>query len=434
MRSTLVQAPHTASAEGSLSSPSTTCADSVSVGMAIHPDAAALSEQLSGHISQKITADGGWWPFDRFMAAALYTPGLGYYTQGRTKLGLMPEDGSDFATAPEMTPLFGQTLAASVAQALSATQTDEVWEFGAGSGALAEQMLQALGAQVRCYTIVDISDDLRERQRARLARFGTQVRWVSRLPETFQGVVLGNEVLDAMPVQLLHWTGTEWLERGVALAPEQAAGAVGSATFVWSDRPTPLRPPVDGINRSADDDALIDWNGRFAAGTVVEIHAQAEGFIRTLGQQWVRGVAFFMDYGFPEHEYYHRQRISPSGGTLMCHQGHRSDTDPLSQVGLKDITAHINFTGIAMTAQDAGLAVLGYTSQARFLINNGLTDLMAQLQGPHAPLQRAQAARLIHEHEMGELFKVIALQAGEPDWGSFGEPLGFVQGDRSHGL
>jgi SAM-dependent MidA family methyltransferase len=171
------------------------------------------------------------------------------------------------------------------------------------------------------------------------------------------------------------------------------------------------------------------------AGTVVELHAQAEAFIQTLAQQWVRGVAFFIDYGFPEDEYYHPQRISPSGGTLMCHQRHRSDTDPLSQVGLKDITAHVNFTGIAMTAQNAGLQVLGYTSQARFLINNGLTRFMEQLQGPHAPLQRAQAARLINEHEMGELFKVIALQAGAEgkladDW----EPLGFRQGDRSHVL
>jgi SAM-dependent MidA family methyltransferase len=207
------------------------------------------------------------------------------------------------------------------------------------------------------------------------------VHWHERLPARIDGVVLGNEVLDAMPVQLLRWDGRSWSERGVADE---------DGHFVWRDRPSPLRPPVQA---------------EFVAGTVVEIHAQAEGFVRTLATHMGRAAAFFIDYGFPEAEYYHPQRVD---GTLMCHRAHLADTDPLADVGLKDITAHVNFTGLALAAQDAGLGVLGYTSQARFLINCGLAGLMQ-----NARLQDAIAAqRLINEHEMGELFKVIGFARG----------------------
>jgi SAM-dependent MidA family methyltransferase len=211
------------------------------------------------------------------------------------------------------------------------------------------------------------------------------------------GVLLGNEVLDAMPVQLLHWDGQRWLERGVA--------AVEGA-FAWCDRPTPLRPPT----------------GDFLPGTVVEIHPQAEAFVRTLAQHMGRAAAFFIDYGFPEAEYYHPQRRD---GTLMCHRAHRSDADPLVDVGLKDITAHLNFSGLALAAQDAGLEVLGYTSQARFLINCGLARMMQDATLP----ERIAAQRLINEHEMGELFKVLGLSRGISL-----DPLGFGSGDRSHRL
>ena len=191
-----------------------------------------------------------------------------------------------------------------------------------------------------------------------------------------------------------------WFERGVAADPDGAG-------WVWQDRPTALRPPVD---IPGEHDYLT------------EIHPQAEAFIRTLAERLVAGAAFFIDYGFPEHEYYHPQRHM---GTVMCHRAHQADPDPLVLVGHKDITAHVNFTGIALAAQDAGLAVLGYCSQARFLINCGI--------GPRldaAPLaQRAQAQHLLLEHEMGELFKVIGLCRGEP-W----DALGFTQGDRTHTL
>jgi len=364
------------------------------------PDSVASA--LQAVVRRAIADAGGWLPFDRFMALALYEPGLGYYANSGRKFGAMPGSGSDFVTAPELSPLFGRALAAQVAQALAASGTQQVMEFGAGSGALAESLLDALDAQghaVADYAIVDLSGVLRARQQARLARFGGRVRWLDALPEAFDGVVVGNEVLDAMPVQLLHFDGAAWSERGVVV---DAAGGLA-----FADRPTALRPPVDAP---------------FVPGTVTEIHPQAEAFITTLAGVLRRGVAIFIDYGFPEAEFYLPQR---HGGTLMCHQAHRADGDPLADLGRKDITAHVNFTGIALAAQDAGLDVIGYTSQARFLINCGLVAMLegATLAG------RAMAQKLITEHEMGELFKVIAFSRGVRL-----DPLGFAQGDRTHRL
>jgi SAM-dependent MidA family methyltransferase len=361
---------------------------------------------LSTLIRQRIAEAGGWLPFDAFMALALYAPGRGYYAAGSRQFGALPSSGSDFVTAPELSPLFGAALARQVAQALQAADADEVFEFGAGSGALAEQLLDALDGlrqAVRRYAIVDLSGALRERQAARLARFGARVQWLDAWPEALQGVVVGNEVLDAMPVQLLHWDGRAWAERGVVAAGEG---------FAWQDRPTALRPPPEGAH--------------FVPGTVTEIHPQAQAFVRTLAERLRRGAAFFIDYGFPEPEYYHPQR---TGGTLMCHRAHRAefgDGDPLLDVGEKDITAHVDFSGIALAAQDAGLDVVGYTSQARFLMNCGLLELLRD----RGPRERADAQKLLNEHEMGELFKVIAFARGLPGFA----PLGFAAGDRTHTL
>lgn len=358
----------------------------------------SLTTALQTHIGEAIAAAGGWIGFDRFMALALYTPGLGYYANDSAKFGTMPESGSDFVTAPELSPLFGQMLAVQVAEALRVTGTQEVWEFGAGSGALALQLLDALGDQVQRYTIVDLSGSLRARQKDRLADHAHKLRWVDALPERMEGVVVGNEVLDAMPVQLLARVNGVWHERGVALH---------GGTFAWADVPTDLRPPVE-IEGPHD--------------YMTELHAQGEGFVRTLADRLARGAAFLIDYGFGESEYYHPQRHM---GTVMCHQAHRADGNPLVDVGRKDITAHVNFTAIALAAQEAGLNVLGYTTQAHFLINCGLLPKMELL----AQAQRATAAKLMLEHEMGELFKVLALGAGDA-W----EPLGFAHGDRSHRL
>ena len=373
----------------------------------------SLTSALRERLREAIRASGGWLPFDRFMAMALYEPGLGYYANQSPKFGQMPAgvagQGSDFVTAPELSPLFGHTLARQVAQALVATGTDELWEFGAGTGAHALQVLDALAAMgqpPRRYTIVDLSGSLRERQRETLAAHGAVVRWADALPDTFEGVVLGNEVLDAMPVQLLHRVGGQaggvWHERGVAL---DDGGAL-----VWAERPTPLRPPLD-IEGPHD--------------YLTEIHPQAEAFIRTLADRLQRGAAFFIDYGFPEAEYYHPQRHM---GTLICHRAHQSDDDPLADVGEKDITAHVNFTGIALAAQDAGMRVLGYTSQGRFLINAGLLEVAKDA----GPRENAMLGKLVNEHEMGELFKVIALApaASAEGW----SPVGFSAGDRTHRL
>ena len=367
--------------------------------MSVAAEPESVSTRLHAAIAAAVGAAGGWLGFDCYMALALYAPGLGYYARAERPFGHWP-DRSDFVTAPELTPLFGHALARQLAQALDASDAERVIEFGAGSGALAETLLDALPpSRLRGYAIVEVSGTLRGRQRERLARFGDRVRWLDRLPDVAVAVVIGNEVLDAMPVQLLAFDGRDWLERGVAVGPE--------GQFVWRDRPTMLRPPHDAA---------------FVAGSVTELHLQAQAFVATLAPALQRGAVFFIDYGFPAAEYYHPQRV---GGTLMCHRAHRADSDPLVDVGLKDITAHVDFTGIALAAQDAGFDVIGYTSQARFLINCGLLDAMQRA----SPDVRAAAHKLVAEHEMGELFKVIGLAKG-----CRLEPLGFAEGDRTHRL
>jgi SAM-dependent MidA family methyltransferase len=377
------------------------------------------ARELEVLIEYELAQAGGWIGFDRFMALALYAPNLGYYSARRQPigLGLGRTPSSDFVTAPQMSPWFSRTLAHSVREALETTSTRDVWEFGAGTGEMAFEILSKLGERIERYTIVDLSAGLKESQRQRLLPFKDKVRWVSELPAAFEGVVLGNEVLDAMPVKLLVKVGSQWFERGVSLENlEHPSGC----PWVWSDRKTALRPPIE-----------IDGDSVFEAGAtggeyLTEIHPQAHGFIRTLAERLKKGVIFLIDYGFPEHEYYHPDR---SGGTVMCHALHRADTNPLVHVGLKDITAHVNFTGIALSAQEAGLAVLGYTSQAHFLINSGLLPLIIE----RPVSEKAMAQKLITEHEMGELFKVIALGAGLGDATEW-SPMGFSVGDRTHQL
>ncbi|KKW67490.1 hypothetical protein AAV94_10005 [Lampropedia cohaerens] len=366
----------------------------------------SVTAALTAQLHSAIAAGGGWLPFDAFMQMALYAPGLGYYSHARRKIGRMPargdaSEGSDFVTAPELSALFGRTLARQIAQALDHYGCDTVFEFGAGNGTLARDVLDTLGEQVRRYCIVDVSHTLRARQAERLQAHAGKIEWLSELPDCLEGVLLGNEVLDAMPVKLLAFQDGQWHERGVALDAQQQ--------LVWHDRPTALRPPVDLPLAPQQ-------------GYVTEIHPWAEAFIRTTAERLRRGAALWIDYGFGEREYYHPQR---NMGTLVAHHQHRVDDDVLTQIGEKDITSHVNFTGIAVAAQEAGLEVLGYTSQARFLINCGIQPLLDAA----TLAQRAMAARLLHEHEMGELFKVMMLGTG-PFW----EPLGFSAGDRTHTL
>jgi len=372
-------------------------------------EAHSLTTAMLVRVHKAILEAQGWLPFDQFMALVLYEPGLGYYANQQPKFGAMPQSGSDFVTAPELSPLFGEALAQQVAEALKATGTDEVWEFGAGSGALAHQLLSELkrmGCEVRRYNIMDLSSTLKARQQSLLAEFGDQVKWLSEWPASLQGVVVGNEVLDAMPVKLLHRIKGQWHERGVVMAQSDPSDGLA-----WEDRPTHLRPPIEPVGEH-------DY--------LTEIQPQGEAFVASLAERLLAsdkgGAAFFLDYGFPEAEFFHPERHM---GTLMCHQAHKADVNPLEALGLKDITAHVNFTGMALAGQDAGLEVLGYTSQARFLLNLGLAERMAE----SGLAQRAQAIKLINEHEMGELFKVLGF-ATHAHW----QAQGFAVGDRSHKL
>jgi SAM-dependent MidA family methyltransferase len=367
-----------------------------------HATVLDLSAAMQAHLHDCIAQAGGWLPFDGYMHQALYAPGLGYYARGDQVFGRLARDGSDFVTAPELSPYFGRAVAVQVAAWLREGGPAQVWEFGAGSGALAEQVLTELRAQGLAdgltYHIVEVSAALAQQQQARLAAWGHVVQWVQTLPDTLGGVVLGNEVLDAMPVKLLARIGGVWHERGVVWH---------QGGLAFADVPTQLRPPLDV-------EAAHDY--------VTEIHPQADAFIATVAERLRDGVALFIDYGFTESEYYHPQRHM---GTLVTHGRHRVGHDLLAQPGQLDITAHLNFTGLALAAQDAGAQVLGYTTQARFLLNCGLLSFLEQA----TPVSRAQGQKLITEHEMGELFKVLAFADRATR-----DVRGWSVGDRTHTL
>ncbi len=389
------------------------------------PIALAQSEALAATLRAEIAAAGGWLPFDRYMERALYAPGLGYYSGGSRKFGLLADDGSDFVTAPEMSPLFAATLARAVGEALAASGTRALMEFGAGTGRLAAGMmlaLEALGVPFDSYAIVDLSGELRERQRETLAQRAPhlleRVQWLDALPASFEGVVIGNEVLDAMPVRLFARKDAVWHERGVAVNDDHA--------FVFSDRPAMSGRDADwaqGVPGSVL--AAIDGSDDYVA----ETHEAALAFTRTVCAMLTRGAAFFIDYGFPESEYYHPQRVQ---GTLMCHYRHRAHDDPFLYPGLQDITAHVEFTGIAQAGVETGADLLGYTSQARFLMNAGITEVLGEIDvndvARFIPAANA-VQKLVSEAEMGELFKVIAFSRGiDSTIAAFG------RGDRSHTL
>jgi len=388
-------------------------------------DALAASDSLATLIGETIDAAGGWIGFDRYMSLALYAPGLGYYSGGAAKFGRDMRDGSDFITAPELSPFFARTLARQFAPLL-AQGLPRLLEFGAGTGRLAADLLLALeqeGQLPETYGIVELSGELRARQQDTLSQraphLAARVQWLDTLPERFEGIIVGNEVLDAMPVRLFARTGGRWHERGVARSVPGDDSTAAHA-FTFEDRLVPAHAIPDALHAMPGDHDIV-----------TETHAEADGFARAVGAMLTRGAAFFIDYGFPSGEYYHPQR---SGGTLMCHYRHHAHPDPFLYPGLQDITAHVNFSGIAHAAVDAGLDVSGFTSQARFLMNAGITDLLMTLDpsDTRAFLPAANAVqKLLSEAEMGELFKVIALTRGLD--GS--EPLaGFARGDRCHTL
>jgi SAM-dependent MidA family methyltransferase len=367
-------------------------------------EALGASRLLLQQICQEIEGAGGWISFARYMELALYAPGLGYYSGGSAKLG----GAGDFVTAPELSPLFAQSLARQVAQVL-ATASGGVLELGAGSGSMAAELLlelDRLQSLPERYAILEVSPELRERQKQRLTalpvRLSQRVSWLGALPDAWTGVVVANEVLDALPVHLVGWSD-ELRERGVTVA--------GVGVLAWQDAPL----QNERLRRTAQRIEVPE-------GYVSEIGLAAPALVEGLAACLRRGVLLFIDYGFGRAEYYHPQR---SRGTLMCHYRHRAHDDAFFLPGLQDITAHVDFTAVAEAGVGRGLDLLGYTNQASFLINLGVTDLLARMQpGTTAYLQQAAAAqKLLSPSEMGELFKVIALGRDVP-------PLqGFTRGD-----
>jgi SAM-dependent MidA family methyltransferase len=375
------------------------------------PEALAHSERLAKLIRKEIANHDGWIPFALYMELALYAPGLGYYTAGAQKFGA----AGDFITAPELSQLFGRTLARQVAEILSHS-APHILELGAGSGKLAADMLAELEQLANLpdsYSILEVSADLRVRQQVliaeRLPHLLNRVHWLDALPERFSGAFIANEVLDALPVHLVHWRDSAICERGVALADND---------FVWQERPIGDASLLQAAQQISVPDDYVS-----------EICLAARGLINSLAQRLEQGTMLFIDYGFGAREYYHPQR---SSGTLMCHYRHHAHDDPFYLPGLQDITAHVNFTDIAECGIDAGLELAGYTSQAHFLINCGITDLLKDTSlenlRDYLPLS-AQLQKLTSPAEMGELFKVIALGK------KMAEPLcGFVRGDLTRSL
>ena len=409
------------------------------------PQAQALSQQLSDLIQQKIKNAGGWISFADFMHMALYTPSLGYYSGGATKFGL----AGDFVTAPEISPLFAKTLALQAAQILAATQGN-ILELGAGTGKLVVDLLlelQQLKQLPERYFILEVSDHLRQIQRETLQKklpddLFKRVAWLDTLPPSpqpsptggegvaasqltdispsplegegwgegeqgFVGLVLANEVLDAIPVHLIVNTSQGLHERGVSF----------DGDFIWQDKPLAKGKLHDEVS---DYSLPIDY--------LTEVCPAASALILSLAEMLENGVILLVDYGFGAAEYYHPQR---NQGTLMCHYQHYAHDNPLINIGLQDITAHVNFTQIAHAGQAHGIRLAGYVNQAQFLINCGILTILQQFspQDSNYIKLAAAAQKLLSPAEMGELFKVIAFSK------NFDEDLiGFISGDKAHTL
>ena len=371
----------------------------------------AISQQLADLIQQKIKENNGWINFAAFMQMALYMPGFGYYSGGATKFGL----AGDFVTAPEISPLFAKTLARQAAQILPVTRGN-ILELGAGTGKLAADLLlelKALNTLPAQYFILEVSKHLRQMQCETLQKKLSQdlfkrVVWLDTLPTNFVGLIVGNEVLDAIPAHLIVNTAAGLYERGVSFERE----------LIWQDRPLQKGKLHDEVSTY-----LLPNN------YLTEACPAAAGLINSLADCLKQGVILMLDYGFGAAEYYHPQR---NQGTLMCHYQHYAHGNPLINVGLQDITAHVNFTAIAEAGVAQGLILAGYCNQASFLINCGLLNMLAEVSpsnmAVYAPLAAA-AQKLLSPAEMGELFKVIAFSRGIEE-----DLIGFKSGDKAHTL
>ena len=349
----------------------------------------SLIQTLQAHLAEQHEM-----PFADFMQLALYAPGEGYYSSGLQKLG---KEG-DFITAPELTPLFGKTLANQCQQILSTLQSPVIFEFGAGTGTLCVDILSHL-ADLNClpesYCILEVSANLRQRQQEliqhKIPHLAQKVQWLEQWPETaFNGVVLANEVLDAMPVHRFMQTEEGIKESYITLNEHNELTEIFKSsqnqrllTYISTQLNLKNLPYLSEVNLF-----LNDW--------ILNIYHMLN-----------QGAVLLIDYGFPRHEYYHPDR---NQGTLMCHYRHHSHPSPLLHPGEQDITAHVDFTHVAEAGQQAGFHIAGYTNQASFLLANGLLSLVYMLESEHEQFQAKQAIKqLTQPSEMGELFKVIAL-------------------------
>ena len=362
-----------------------------------------LLSAMRAHLAQAIRAAGGALPFDRYMELALYAPGLGYYVNGRRKLG----EGGDFVTAPELSPVFGACVANQVAECLGHMDGGSVLEFGAGSGRLAADMLLQLArleSLPRRYLILEVSPDLRALQRATLAERVPQlldrVEWLDGMPAAgFIGVVVAYELLDAMPVHRFRRGADGWQELAVVMRDES-----------FEDHWTAVHSPglVEALARLWPGDVDV------AEGYSSEINLRLGPWLAALASRLERGYLLLIDYGYTQREYYHPERRQ---GTLICHFRHRAYADPYLLPGLQDITANVDFSAVAQSAVSAGMQLAGYTTQAHFLIDNGLDRQVSELDFAdiaHSMQVMQGVKRLALPSEMGERFKVIALAADTP--------------------
>jgi SAM-dependent MidA family methyltransferase len=356
---------------------------------------AALLQRITRHISEA----GGFIDFETFMNLALYAPGLGYYSAGSTKIGA----AGDFTTAPEISELFARCVARQCAQLLTLTPGGSILELGAGTGSLAAGVLRelaALDALPERYDILEVSADLAERQQQRLAglppALRSRVRWLQQLPATpIAGVMLANEVLDALPCRRFVTRAAAFEALGVVSAPHGLA---------WATR------PADPVLTAAVRELNASLGAPLAPGYASEVCLLIEPWIASLAASISHGAMLLFDYGLPRAQYYHPDR---SGGTVTCHFKHRAHFDPLINVGVQDITAWVDFTRVARAGRAAGLDVLGFGTQTGFLLGAGIEELLSEAQGALEQARLAgEARRLLMPGEMGEAFKLLALGRG----------------------
>ena len=380
------------------------------------PEARAHAERLLALIGEEIERRGGAIPFSRYLELALYTPGLGYYGGPLPKLG----GPGDFVTAPEVSPLFGRCLARQAAEVMAAQPDATVLELGAGSGALAAEVLTTL-AGLGClpgrYLILEVSGELAQRQAETLARraptLAGRVSWLERWPEALiDGVILANEVLDAVPFHRVRRGPAGHGELGELYVTAQGGRLAGR----WG-------PPSSQAVRRAIAEVEADLGAALPPGYVAEVSPERDAWVSSVGDALRAGLALLTDYGYPRREYYHPQRAD---GTLMCHYRHRAHGDPLALTGLQDVTAHVDFTGAARAAERAGLRTAGFVSQADFLLATGILDEVAAAGDEGERTARAsEVRRLTFPGQMGEAFKVLGLSRGLDL-----DPVGFALRDR----